>query len=85
MILSCSISVTPTKSIPTVSRGALVLSALVFSLFHHIGPGAEAFTQRIFVFRAMAGLVLGALFILRGFGVCVYAHALYDLHYYVTT
>lgn len=64
---------------------ALVLSALLFSLFHHIGPGTPPIEQRVFVFRTMAGLVLGLLFVLRGFGVCVYTHALYDAHYYLTT
>jgi len=43
------------------------------------------FEQRVFVFRAMAGLVLGLMFVVRGFGVCVYAHTLYDVHYYLTT
>ena len=32
----------------------------------------------------MAGLLLGALFVLRGFGVCVYTHVMYDVHYYLT-
>jgi membrane protease YdiL (CAAX protease family) len=63
---------------------ALVLSSVIFSLFHHLGPGAPAFSQRQFVFRAFAGMVLGVLFVLRGFGVCVYTHAMYDVHYYLT-
>jgi hypothetical protein len=29
-------------------------------------------------------LLLGALFVLRGFGVCVYTHVMYDVHYYLT-
>lgn len=63
---------------------AVVLSALLFSLFHHVGPGAAPFTQGVFVFRTCAGLVLGVLFVVRGFGVCVYCHAMYDVHYYLT-
>ena len=35
-------------------------------------------------FRVAAGLLLGFLFVLRGFGVAVYTHALYDVHYYLT-
>jgi len=35
------------------------------------------------VFRTVAGLVLGTMFVLRGFAVCVYAHAVYDVHYYL--
>ncbi len=65
--------------------GAVLVSAVVFSLFHHVGPGAAPFDQREFVFRAIAGLILGVMFVVRGFGVTVYAHALYDVHYYLTT
>jgi len=65
------------------AAAAVLLSALSFSLFHHIGPGAEPFGRREFVFRSIAGVVLGILFVLRGFGVCVYTHTLYDLHYYL--
>jgi membrane protease YdiL (CAAX protease family) len=32
-----------------------------------------------FVFRAMAGVAFGTLFVLRGFGVTVGSHALYDI------
>jgi hypothetical protein len=63
---------------------AVGISALLFALFHHLGPGAQPFTAPVFLFRTMAGLLLGALFVLRGFGVCVYTHAAYDVHYYLT-
>lgn len=63
---------------------AVVGSAIIFSLFHHVGPGALPFDSRVFAFRTMAGLLLGTLFVVRGFGVCVYAHAMYDVHYYLT-
>jgi membrane protease YdiL (CAAX protease family) len=63
---------------------AIVLSAVVFSLFHHLGAGAPPFSRPQFVFRVFAGVVLGVLFAVRGFGVCVYAHAMYDVHYYLT-
>lgn len=64
--------------------GAIVLTACLFSLFHHLGPGAQPLSAPVFVFRAMAGILLGMLFVVRGFGVCVYTHAVYDLHYYLT-
>jgi membrane protease YdiL (CAAX protease family) len=64
---------------------AILLSALLFALFHHLGPGAAPFTQGQFVFRTIAGLLLGVLFATRGFGVCVYTHAMYDVHYYLVT
>jgi hypothetical protein len=57
----------------------MVVSAVAFSFFHHVGPGAEPFTTPVFVMRAIAGLLLGALFILRGFGVVCYTHVIYDL------
>ncbi|MHC5062479.1 MAG: CPBP family glutamic-type intramembrane protease [Planctomycetota bacterium] len=63
---------------------AILISALLFSLFHHVGIGAHEFEIHEFTFRAVAGLILGALFVLRGFGVCVYTHAIYDLHFYLT-
>lgn len=63
---------------------AVLLSALLFALFHHLGPGAQQFEGPVFVFRTMAGVLLGTLFVLRGFGVCVYTHASYDVHYYLT-
>lgn len=59
-------------------------SAVVFSAFHHLGPGAPPFERGVFLFRAAAGLLLGLLFVVRGFGVVVYTHALYDVHYYLT-
>ena len=37
-----------------------------------------------FLFRTMAGILLGLLMWWRGFGVCVYTHTLYDVHYYLT-
>ncbi|MCA8944037.1 MAG: CPBP family intramembrane metalloprotease [Planctomycetes bacterium] len=63
---------------------ALLVSAVLFSWFHHVGPGHEEFAWNVFVFRAAAGLLLGLMFVFRGFAVCVYAHAVYDLHYYLT-
>ena len=62
---------------------AVVTSALAFSWFHHIGPGGEPLELEVFVFRAIAGLLLGVLFVARGFAVCVYTHAAYDVLYYL--
>lgn len=63
---------------------AVLVSALAFSTFHHIGIGRDHYDVRIFTFRAVAGVVLGVLFVLRGFSVVVYTHAIYDVHYYLT-
>jgi hypothetical protein len=58
---------------------AAVLAALVFSAFHYVGPYAYPWEMRSFVFRFLAGLALNALFLVRGFGVAAWTHALYDV------
>lgn len=72
-------------SVPTwVGHGvAAILVALAFSGFHHFGVGSEPFDAQVFLFRAVAGVILGALFLARGFCVVVYAHAIYDVNYYL--
>lgn len=72
--------------LPRVTPAALaiVVSAFAFSLFHHVGLGAPPIERDVFVFRVAAGILLGILFVARGFGVAVYAHALYDVHYFLT-
>lgn len=57
---------------------AVLGSALVFSGFHY-WPHGDAFEWKTFIYRSIAGCVLGLIFILRGFGVTVYAHAAYDV------
>ena len=57
---------------------AVVLGALLFSLFHYIGPYGDPFELYSFVFRAIAGLVFSAMFLARGFGITAWTHALYD-------
>ncbi len=63
---------------------AVAVSAVAFSWFHHVGQGAPPIERDVFVFRVVAGVLLGVLFVVRGFGVAVYTHALYDVHYYMT-
>lgn len=57
---------------------AVLLGAVVFSAFHYIGPYGDELQVYSFVFRSIAGLVLSALFLLRGFGITAWTHALYD-------
>ena len=57
---------------------AVVLGALLFSLFHYIGPYGDPLELYSFVFRAIAGLVFSAMFLARGFGITAWTHALYD-------
>lgn len=58
---------------------AVVASALIFSVFHYIGPYGDQFTMPSFTFRAIAGLVLSGLYVARGFGITAWTHALYDV------
>ncbi|HMA40035.1 MAG TPA: CPBP family intramembrane glutamic endopeptidase [Gemmatimonadales bacterium] len=58
---------------------AALLGALVFAAFHYIGPYGDRWEPYSFVFRTIAGLALSALFLLRGFGITAWTHALYDL------
>jgi membrane protease YdiL (CAAX protease family) len=58
---------------------ALVVSSVVFSLVHHVGPGGEPFTNLAFVYRALAGMIFGLIWYFRGFAVAAWTHALYDV------
>lgn len=65
-----------------VGAFAVVTSALVFSWFHHLC--GEPYDRTRFLFRTMAGVLLGLLMWWRGYGVCVYTHTFYDAHFYLT-
>lgn len=58
---------------------AVVVSAFIFSAFHYIGPYAYPLELNSFTFRFLAGLAFSALFMVRGFGVAAWTHALYDV------
>lgn len=59
---------------------ALVLSSLLFSLAHHVGPAGEPFTYAAFVYRTLAGVFFALVYQLRGFAVAAWTHALYDVY-----
>lgn len=58
---------------------AVVLAALIFSAFHYIGPYGDRLELQSFVFRMIGGLAFSALYLLRGFGIVAWTHALYDV------
>lgn len=58
---------------------ALLFSSILFSAFHYLGPFGEPFEMYSFIFRLMAGVIFGVLYLTRGFGIAVYTHTLYDL------
>jgi len=57
---------------------AAIVSSLLFAAFHYWFWFGEAFRLDTFLFRFMAGVALCILFTLRGFGITVYTHALYN-------
>lgn len=68
---------------------ALLLGGLIFAAAHLaafsalLGPGGEVFDATIFTWRALAGMLLGALFRWRGPGVSAWAHALFNLALFI--
>jgi hypothetical protein len=65
---------------PVAAGGfATVIGALIFSFFHYIGPLGDRLELTSFAFRTVAGMLLSGLFLLRGFGVAAWTHALYDV------
>jgi Type II CAAX prenyl endopeptidase Rce1-like len=66
---------------PQVLASALAVtgSALLFALAHHAGSPGESFTWFAFVFRWMAGVFFAWVFVLRGFGIAVGTHTMYDI------
>lgn len=58
---------------------AALVAALLFSAFHYVGAYGDAWALASFLFRFLAGLAFSALFLLRGFGVTAWTHALYDI------
>ncbi|HET7550414.1 MAG TPA: CPBP family glutamic-type intramembrane protease, partial [Gemmatimonadaceae bacterium] len=59
--------------------GATLLGAAIFSAFHYVGPYGDAFQLQSFVFRMIGGVFFSGLYLLRGFGLDAWTHALYDV------
>ena len=58
---------------------ATLLGALLFSAFHYVGPYGDALELGSFTFRAVAGVLFSAMYLLRGLGIMAWTHALYDV------
>ena len=58
---------------------AAVAASVMFAAAHHIGPNGEEMNAVRFGFRLLAGLYFTVLYVARGFGVAVGAHAGYDI------
>ena len=58
---------------------AIIISAVLFSFFHYLGPFGENFIFKSFFMRTLAGIFLGSLYLMRGLGIAVYTHIIYDI------
>ena len=53
----------------------MVLTSVLFSAAHYIGPSGEVFRWYTFLFRFLAGTMFAVLFRYRGFGIAAGTHA----------
>ena len=58
---------------------AVIITSLLFSGAHYIGPQGEQMQIFSFTFRFVAGVFFCALFVFRGFGIAAGTHAAYDI------
>ncbi len=58
---------------------AVLGTSILFSAAHYVGPAADQLTFYSFTFRTLAGMYFALLFVTRGFGITVGAHAAYDV------
>ncbi|HKR55486.1 MAG TPA: CPBP family intramembrane glutamic endopeptidase [Gemmatimonadales bacterium] len=58
---------------------AVTVGALAFSAIHYVGAYGDQLTLYSFVYRTLAGVFFSALYLLRGFGITAWTHALYDV------
>jgi CAAX prenyl protease-like protein len=58
---------------------ATLVGALIFSAFHYIGPYGDRLELASFAFRTIAGVLFSGMYLLRGFGITAWTHALYDV------
>ncbi len=58
---------------------AIFVTSLLFSVAHYVGAAGDTFSLFTFSFRMLAGAFFATLFVLRGFGITVGCHVIYDL------
>ena len=58
---------------------SIIIAAIIFSIFHFVGEYADAPKISLFLLRLLAGIVLGYIYIFRGFGIASYSHSFYNL------
>jgi|WetSurMetagenome_2_1015567.scaffolds.fasta_scaffold199120_2 membrane protease YdiL (CAAX protease family) len=58
---------------------AVLIAALLFAAHHHPPVGSDPFEPGRFAFRTLAGVYLGGVFVVRGYGPAAGTHAAYNL------
>jgi len=58
---------------------SIIIAAIIFSTFHFVGEYADTPKISLFLLRLLAGIVLGYIYIFRGFGIAAYSHSFYNL------
>jgi membrane protease YdiL (CAAX protease family) len=58
---------------------AAITAALLFAIFHYIGPTGDALSLSSFFQRFVGGLYFSVIFLTRGFGATAASHAIYDI------
>lgn len=71
VILERGITLSPNIAVPL----AILLSAIIFAAFHLF---MEAYSFPVFSQRIFGGVLLGSLYYIRGYGISVYAHIIYN-------
>ncbi len=56
-----------------------VTSAAAFTIYHPVEAASGGVSIRKVAFYFLAGLYFGGIYVLRGFGIVVAVHALYDI------
>lgn len=60
----------------------VLISSLLFAAYHHWSPQSAPFHWGDFVFRTVAGVYFGMVFLTRGLGISCGCHAAYDIYYF---
>jgi len=58
---------------------AIIISSLLFSIYHYMDIFLEPFTTQSFVFRFLAGILFALIFMFRGYGIAAYSHSFYNI------
>jgi len=66
-------------SVASGSMASILLTSLLFSAAHYVGPLGDRFELYSFTFRSLAGMFFAVLFCVRGFGITAGTHAAYDM------